>query len=364
MMRLLVLPFILLLMAKPDLVVAEQPVLQIGVAHASGKYHLTQKPFLDEGADQIATLGAKCIKVYLTLDTDRPSPACYPFNMQWPICHTLAELAGSEPFSRLFARPFQTFVCTTFRGGKPAGYWRTNFSPEDAIEEETQFYELTKHLLQTYRGSGKTFVLQNWEGDWAVRPAFDPKIDPTPEALANMTAWFQARQRGIERARAEIHAEGVTVLHCVEVCLLKAGMDDNRPCLANQVVPKVAPDLVSYSCWELQENPEQMKRAMQWLAGLTPDRPPYGSHNIFIGEFGSPENVFPPDKQRAMIEGSLRISRELECPFAIFWQVYCNEASHEPVKANKDVRGFGLFRPDGTKTGAWDMLSAAIKNGL
>lgn len=358
--------FLLLLTFKLSVNLAlatpESMPLQIGVAHSSGKYHLTDKPFLDEGADQIAELGAKCIKVYLTLDTDRPASACYPFNMPWPSCRTLVELATSEPFSRLFARPFKTFVCTTFRGGKPAGYWRTSFTPEDAQAEESEFYDLTRHLLQRYRGSGKTFILQNWEGDWAVRPGFDPKIDPTTEAFTHMTAWFQARQRGIERARSEIKREGVTVLHCVEVCLLKAGMDEGRPCLANQVVPKVAPDLVSYSCWELQEKPEVMKRALQWLAELTPDRPPFGSHNIFIGEFGSPENVFPREKQHAMIEGSLRVSRELGCPLSIFWQVYCNEAVHEPVKTNTDVRGFGLLRPDGTKTEAWGILDAAIKS--
>jgi hypothetical protein len=284
----------------------------------------------------------------------------YAYGSDWPACKTLAELAASAPFQRLFARPFETYVMTTFRGGKPAGYWRDRMTDEDAVDEEREIHDLALHLLQTYKGSGKTFVLGNWEGDWAVREAFDPKVDPKPEALANMTKWLQARQRGVDRARVEAKADGVRVLHAVEVCLLRRGMEDGAPCVANQVIPKVAPDLVSYSCWELQEKPDQMKKALEWLAELTPDKPPYGAHNVYIGEFGSPENVFPPEKQRSMIEGSLRVAGELQCPYALFWAVHCNEATKEPVTKNEDVKGFGLIRVDGTKALAWDLLKGAV----
>lgn len=322
--------------------------------------HTTQ-PFLDEGAQLVESLGAKCIKVYLTLDTDKPARLAYSFNTDWPECRTLTELAASAPFQRLFAKPFETFLLTTYRGGKSAGYWRPAFSEADAAEEEQGFYELSRYLLKTYRGQAKTFILQNWEGDWAVRGNFDPKDDPRPGALENMTKWLLARQRGVERARRDEPAEGVRVMHAVEVCLLRAGMDEGRPCVANRVVPKVGPDLVSYSCWELQEDAALLRRGLDWLAEQTPDRPPFGAHNVFIGEFGSPENVFAPEKQRTMIEGTLRAAREFGSPFAIFWQAYCNEAVHEPVKLNTDVRGFGLVRPDGTRTLAWEILEKAMR---
>lgn len=332
----------------------------IGVAHVAGLYHFTGQHFLDEGAAEIEKLGAKCIKVYLTLDTDRPAKECYPFGSDWPECRTLKELAASAPFQRLFARPFETYVLTSFRAGKPAGYWREAFTQDDAAAEEEEFYQLARFLLRAYSGTGKTFILQNWEGDWAVRDGFDAKADPKPAVLARMTQWLQARQRGVERARRDESAEGVTVLHAVEVCLLRGGMDEGRPCVANRVLPKVAPDLVSYSCWELQKDPALLRRGLDWLATQTPARPPFGSRNIIIGEFGSPENTFPPDKQRAMIEGTLRVARDFGCPLAIYWQVFCNEAVHRPVKSNKDVRGFSLVRPDGTHTLARELLKHAI----
>ncbi len=352
-MRLFLLPLLLATLAQA------QP-LQIGVAHVSGTYHLTSQHYLDEGAEDIAQLGAKCIKVYLTLDTDRPVSAVYAHGSEWPACRTLAELAASPPFQRLFARPFETYVMTTFRGGRSASYWRAKFTEEDAADEERELHDLTLHLLRTWQGSGKTFVLGNWEGDWAVREAFDPKVDPKLEALANMTRWFQARQRGVDKARAEAGVKGVQVLHAVEVCLLRRGMEEGAPCVANQVVPKVAPDLVSYSCWELQEKPDEMLKALEWLAKLTPDKPPFGDRNIYLGEFGSPENVFPPAKQRSMIEGSLRVARDFGCPWAIYWALHCNEAKTTPVTKNEDVKGFDLIRPDGTKSLAWDLLHDAI----
>ena len=339
---------------------AQGQPLQIGVAHASGKYHHTSKHYLDEGADVIQELGAKCIKVYLTLDTEKPSPAVYPHGSEWPKCATLADLADSPPFQRLFARPFETYVMTTFRAGKSASYWKTKFTDQDAADEEKELYDLGCFLLKKYNDTGKTFVIGNWEGDWAVREAFEAKVDPKPEALANMTAWFQARQRGVDRARAEVRATNVHVLHAIEVCLLRRGMEDGAPCVANQVVPKVRPDMVSYSCWELQEKPDEMRKALEWLAKLTPDKAPFGDRNIFLGEFGSPENVFPPAKQKSMIEGSIHVAQEFGCPYAIFWAVHCNEAKTEPVLKNEDVKGFGLIRVDGTKSLAWDLLKEAL----
>ena len=36
----------------------------VGVIHVAGRYHLTDKDFLNEGADQILALGSRVIKVW------------------------------------------------------------------------------------------------------------------------------------------------------------------------------------------------------------------------------------------------------------------------------------------------------------
>ncbi len=64
----------------------------LGVTHVAGKYHLTDKPMLVEGADQIADLGTRVIKLYLTVP-----PRQYPFNTEWPTTKTLVDVARTPP---------------------------------------------------------------------------------------------------------------------------------------------------------------------------------------------------------------------------------------------------------------------------
>jgi hypothetical protein len=36
---------------------------------------------------------------------------------------------------------------------------------QQKVDEQKQFYELAKYFLTAYKGTGKTFVLQHWEGE-------------------------------------------------------------------------------------------------------------------------------------------------------------------------------------------------------
>jgi len=341
---------------------ADTPVNErLGVAHVHGTYHLTNEDFLNEGADQVLKLGARVIKVYLTLDTDLPAPSAYAFNTKWPEAKTLVDLTRTQPFRRLFDKRFTTFVLTTFGPGRPAGYWLSQITNEQEAEEERTFYELARELLSRYKGTGKTFVLQNWEGDWAVRGAFDPKFDPTDSALDNMTRWLNARQRGVEHARAELRADGVHVWHAVEVNLVLPSFQQHRPGVIDRVIPRVRPDLVSYSAWESLESPDQLKETLDFIARHTPSSS-FGKKNVYIGEFGVAENQRKPADVSRILSDSMTAAREWGCPFILYWQVYCNEAVHQPVKSNSDVRGFWLLRPDGTKAIAWPILENALRS--
>lgn len=44
-----------------------------------------------------------------------------------------------------------------------------SFTAQDVAAETQQFADLTSYLLPTYMGTGLTFVLEQWEGDWAAR---------------------------------------------------------------------------------------------------------------------------------------------------------------------------------------------------
>lgn len=320
----------------------------LGVTHVAGKYHLTDKEFLQEGADQIAALGVGVVKLYLTLP-----PRQYPFNTDWPTTKTLVDVAGTPQYRAVFAMPFSTYVLTTYAAGRGDHYWLRGISEEQARDETEQFYRLARHLLEEYRGSGKTFVLQHWEGDWAARGSFNRNVDPTPKAIEGMIGWLNARQRGVERARAEVGQHQVRVFHAAEVNLVGIGMDEGRPTVTDRVLPHTQVDLVSYSAWDTQGDPKRLRRALDYIARHVPDRQPFGHHNVYIGEFGLPENDRSGEQVRQTVDGVIETALQWGCPYVIYWQLYCNEARRMPVRDNNDVRGFWLIRPDGGKSEVW-----------
>jgi hypothetical protein len=164
----------------------------VGVVHVAGRYHLTDNDFLSEGADQILDLGSRVIKVWFYGKRHERPGNVYPYNSDWPAVDSLAAGAQTPYYRALFDKPFTTYILVVTSLGRDDGYWRNGITAEQIQDEQEQFYELTKHLLTAYKGTGKTFVLQHWEGDWMVRGSFDGKAEPTPSALANMVAWGPA----------------------------------------------------------------------------------------------------------------------------------------------------------------------------
>ncbi|MBC8468103.1 MAG: hypothetical protein H8D56_01415 [Planctomycetes bacterium] len=329
----------------------------IGVTHVDGKYHLTDKDFLNEGAEQILALGSQVIKVWF--HNPRKS---YSFNSQWPQTNSLVEIAQTKYFRSLFDKPFTTYIMMCFSIGNDAAYWRKGITPEQKLDEQRQFYELAKYLLTTYKGTGKTFVLQHWEGDWLIRGNYDRNVDPTPKAISGMIDWLNARQNGINQARKEIGTDGVWVYHAAEVNRVVSTMKQGRPNMVDKVLPHTKLDLVSYSAWdataEYSENSQILREALDFIAKNMPDSVEFGNRNVYLGEFGMPENKFSPEKIHKVIPGSVETALDWGCPYIVYWQLYCNEFKDDkqkpPAKSNDAVRGFWLIRPDGSKAWTWD----------
>ena len=329
----------------------------IGVTHVSGKYHLTDKDFLNEGADQILALDSRVIKVWL----HKPQQS-YPFNSQWPDMNNLVEIVQSPYFRELFKKPMTTYILMCFSMGADAGYWRKGLTQDQKLEEQRQFYELAKYLLTTYKQSGKTFVLQHWEGDWLIRGNYNGKADPTPEAIRSMIEWLNARQDGVNQARQEVGLTGVRVYHAAEVNRVVDSMREGKPNMVNKVLPQTELDLVSYSAWDAvtahHENPQVFREALDFIAAHTPDNPDFGDRNVYVGEFGMPENNFSPGQIQTAIPNAVETALDWGCPYILYWQLYCNEPADRqqqpPVRSNEAFRGFWLIRPDGTKAWTWE----------
>lgn len=336
------------------------PADVFGVAHVDGKYYLTSEDFLDEGADQVLTTGSRVIKLYLT-------PKRYPWNSDWGTSpHSLVEMAKRPYFQSVFSKPFKTYILTAYSMGRGDHYWVTGISAEQAQDETRQFYDLTKYLLTTYRGTGKTFVLQHWEGDWALRSHspkhYDATYVPTPEAVKGMIDWLNARQAGINQARAEIKDTDVHVYGVTEVNRVEDSMA-GKPGVANSVLPYTTVDLASYSCYDCLDTPEHLSQAVDYIAAHLPSTAAFGQnpHSVYLGEFGYPEN----GKEGAAglnrrINNAVQVVQEKGLRWAAFWDVYCNEPVNDTLplplngKTNDvNLRGYWMVKPDGTPATGW-----------
>jgi hypothetical protein len=355
----------------------------LGVTHVAGRYYLTEKDFLNEGADQILALGSRVIKVWFYGKRHEHPTGVYAYNSQWPSADSLVEGARIPYFKQLFSKPFTTYILVVTSLGRDDGYWRNGISEEQKRDEQRQFYELAKHLLTEYKGAGKTFVLQHWEGDWMARGNFDAKTEPTPLALKSMIEWLNARQAGVNQARQEVGEQlvsrasspredaaqmaatpqlGVHMYHATEVNLVVQSMRNGSAGVVNKVLPHTQLDLVSYSAWDSAtshySDPNVLRDALDFIAANATDSPAFGNRNVYLGEFGMPENNYSLAQIQTAIPNAVQTGLNWGCPYIVYWQLYCNELKDPnikpPVKTNDAVRGFWLIRPDGTKSWVWD----------
>jgi len=335
----------------------------VGVVHVAGLYHLTDKDFLNEGADQILALGSRVIKVWFYGAMRSESPVnSYPYNSQWPKVESLVEGARAPYFKALFDKPFTTYILKVTALGREEGYWRKGITGEQKKDEQRQFYDLARYFLTQYKGTGKTFVLQHWEGDWMVRGNFKGDQEPSPTALANMVEWLNARQAGVDQARREAEPQGVHVYHAAEVNRVVQSMRSGFPNMVNKVLPHTHLDLISYSSWDSAtshwSDPKVLREALDFIAANAPDSADFGNRNVYLGEFGMPENGYSLEQIRTAIPNAVRTGLDWGCPYIVYWQLYCNELkdpkTKPPVQSNDAVKGFWLIRPDGTKSWLWD----------
>jgi hypothetical protein len=341
---------LILLLAVPVQAAEVRDVL--GSAHAAGRYNFSDEDFLNEGADRLLELGTRVIKVWFQLDASR----AYQFNSDWgPPAADLAELARKPYYRRLFDKPFSTFILVIPSASKTgSSQWLDGMTPEEVDAEREHVYKLARHLLVSYAGSGKTFVLQNWEGDHLLRQGLAGG-DPDPVRIQGMIDWWNARQDGVEQARREVGLRNVMVAHAAEVNLLAQALE-GKVTATNDVVPFTRADLYSYSSWDVGFDRRRLTQALEYLQSKAPDSELFGERNIYLGEFGAvPDQVGEGVNLRKRIQGLADAALGWGVRYAVFWQLYCNEPKHEYEGRPRisDMRGFWLIRPDGSKAASW-----------
>lgn len=345
--------------------------MRYGAAHTNGFYTVpngsgTQ---FSDGCDVIWNLGLRTLKVYLTADY----LANYPLQAAWSGAPTsVTELAQTSQFATQFARAWDSIILTTltFSNGT-TNWWRVEPTKAKLQAEYDEMYELAAYLLAEYSGTGKRFVLQNWEGDHAFMDATPPTTFVGRKYVDYYTAFAATRQRAVRDARAATPHQGVTVLNAFEANRVLDGKDfPHRRRIVTDIARRFQPDLVSYSvydapfklgwaedqaAWEASCQTE-MTRAFSLLKKAFPGVP------IQVGETGVPENEatneHPSYNIGQMIERIRDVAFEQQAETFIYWEVFDNEA-HETYT----YRGYWLRRPDGSLTEAGAKLQTFAAGG-
>lgn len=350
----------------------EWPIAQrLGSTHVDPNYVFTERDALNEGAGRLQELGTEVIKIWFHYMDEK-----YDQHSDWPSSfETLVDRAEHPYLQELFDRPFETFILVAYSEspGEINHYFRDGVSSAQYEQEVQEFYNLSKHLLETYRGTDKEFILQHWQGDWAILGNYNDSREPADQAVEGMARWLNARQEGVTKARREVDSD-VTVLHAAEINIVVPAMRDDERRVINAVVPETNVDLVSHNSyrelwegwvppnpnaeikWQNVTPPEQVDllyRTLDYVNDLTPDPPKYvqdrlvdPQKNVFVGEYGFPAN--PPDR----VDDAARFSRlatdvslDWGARWVVFWQLYDNSPNDS---------GFWLIRPDGTKAPTYD----------
>ncbi|MBV8201517.1 MAG: hypothetical protein JOZ15_12920 [Acidobacteria bacterium] len=326
----------------------------LGASHAGGLYNFTAEDYLDEGADQLLGFGTRVIKVWLTNDV----ASLYVFNSDWlPPAANVVELAQKPYFQSLFSKPFTTYLLVV----KPVTdtpQFLSGMTAEQVAAESGQMHDLASYLLTTYAGTGKTFVLQNWEGDHLLRAGLMPDQDPAPVSIQGMIDWWNARQDGVDRARGEVGEHGVRVAHAAEVNLVADAMA-GKVTATNDVIPYTHADLYSYSSWDVQFDPGLFVQALDYLRSKAPPSALYGRRNIYLGEYGAGKDQVPSSAaRREVVDELTEAALAWGALYAMYWQLYDNESyvTIDPKKQRPtaaELRGFWLIRPDGIRAAFW-----------
>jgi hypothetical protein len=300
----------------------------LGTHAISGSYQFTSDNKLVEQAKRIREMGSNILKISL----GKNSPDIYGINEVIKSTNTLSLFTNNIPYKNVCDMDFKYifFWVHTLTNVD----WKNDMGAASEKIIYDEMYDFASYILKTYDNSGKTFFIGNWEGDWLLIPNYDRTVTPSPTFIANMTKWFQVRQRAIDDAKKASTSKNVSIYHYIEANLVLKAMN-GEPAVASSVLPNVNVDLVSYSSYEAikDKNYAQKKIELDNIfkyleAQLKPKSEIPFSRRVFIGEYGYQANAAKPEtiqKQFDETKEIMKITFELNLPFALHWQMYNNE---------------------------------------
>ncbi len=406
----------------------------VGVTHTGASYTMDSRvDCLQEGAGRILDMGSEVIKLWFADTT--VMKYCYPYNIRWNELGIAdaVDLARCEYFARVFDMGFSTYILetSTFDFSRPDVnvVWQDGMTPEECSRVEREMYDLASYLMTRYNGTGKEFVLQNWEGDnmlegiqWrydnvsglyykaekGAASACEADDRELRVRIEGLTDWFNCRQRGVDRARAELQGKtDVLVRNALEVSFVYLDSQDDgwpftdTPILIDHVIGYTDCDLYSYSSWATHtvKRAQDLKAKLEIIGQRLGDtyidiydrnsvkpRRPYlrkgQVSRLMLGEYGSIEGMQYADtllwgrgftdetnrRHRTVLQIQTDIAQAMGLEYVVFWQLYCNVyrgdiltdvvdmVKGDQIQKNEHLQGNWLIRVDGTCTEGYKYL--------
>lgn len=321
-----------------------------GVAFVDCKYPDRSVPMdqLRHCADTLGGLGAGAWKWYWT----GAYASSYP-QQSWDGAHTnLTELLGDSSFQYVINNAPSVVILNTWTFANGINNkWINDWSKADGEAEEAELYDACCALLAL--DDGRTYVIQNWEGDWALLGSFNVKAPITKDRANRFCAYMLARKRAILRARNDVPSSTKLVFACeVNRCLDLAGFRVHR------LLKRIKPEAVSFSLYECingllsgnQAGSEaQIERRMR-RAAFNVRRELNYPVILYVGEYGQNEretSFIGLSLDAAALTAKVRsVADALGFAYCAFWQLFDNEVSASPGP----YRGYAVFDENGDPT--------------
>lgn len=327
----------------------------IGTQTIGVRYQFTDESALVETAKGILELGSDTLKI--AVGPNYGENYRLPKN---PEIKSVLDLVLKYPdYGRVMDMPFRNIMLWVYPlTDRMSGFYKGEIPQDEADAIYREMYDFAAHLLKTYTGSGKTFFIGNWEGDWhMLKLNYNYELDPTPETIRGAIQWFNLRQKAIADAIRETAHHDVRMYYYIELNHVRKSMDAERPTIVNTVLPHIKTDFVSWSSYDVtttaamrggKEGKQRVFDALNYIEKHLPPSDIKGKR-VFIGEYGfNLEQVDSPEEQSEYSRRIMRWSLEWGCPFVLYWELYCNEVS----EAGKH-RGFWLIDKEGEKQPSW-----------
>lgn len=331
---------------------------KVGIYHWGGGFTTS----MSGGVSRIANLGGHVARVTMAATYYRDyniGTSCYPQ-------FSLTALAKEPDVKEALDNPnIHVFMLTAYDGitlsCETSRYLDVSFYTAENMAAVSQEYsDFVLYLYQTYAGTGKRFIISNWEGDNAIycgdahRYAMDEKFrsfcnssypsfyrgnSAPSQSFQAMKYWLWAREKGIADGRNRAGALGlgsIDVYHAPEFCVVHALKENNLNSVLYDVIPSVNFDYVSYSSYETIKGSNPLARL---AADLKTIANVIGSKNIILGETGFARSIWGHDSvSRADTIDSGAIAWGVAYIFQ--WELYDQDATND----------FGLYDLSGKMT--------------